>query len=143
MTHPRTALRDAVKTALRGLPQLAGAAEQPAWAQSVDAKSLPGWTVATPRETTRRDSAGGALRATDVLVIYKAKGGADLDDVLDGMSELIEAAVEPVLDVLVAGPAGLAETQITMDGGGEQRVGTLIMRWSAERYGAAGQPETP
>lgn len=123
----RTAIRAAARLALQS--SLTGMTEISAWAQSVDANTLPAWAVATPRETRSRESHGLNAENLVLAVMVKRLGGDDIEDLLDADSAPVEAAVVGALRLGNMG-CDLSQTEIKVDGEGAKRLGTLTMAFT-------------
>lgn len=125
----RTAVRAAARQALQGASGLDGFTEISAWVQSVDADALPAWAVATPREIRDRQGMDNAQEDLTLAVVLKRLGGADIEDVLDADSAVIEAAVVPAVRSEFR-QCELVQTEIKLDGEGARRIGTLTMAFT-------------
>lgn len=122
----RTAIRAAAKAALQAAPRFAGFSNISAWAQSVSAKDLPAWAVATPREAKDRQGQAVAQQDLTLIVVIKRVGEDDIEDVLDADSTAVEDAITAALRD-ESQDCDLAQTEMKVDGDGAQRVGTLTM----------------
>lgn len=138
MPHPRAALRTAVRDALTGSADLAGVKVYRSWAHALGREDAPALGVFTPRERTQGATGREVDRTTDIVVMYRAEGGDDLDDHLDDIS----AVLEPLVLGVLAGFQlyGLDTTDIEINGDGEKLTGNLTLTFSAVRYTAEGQP---
>ena len=130
--HYRAIYRSLVRAAMLASPEFGAFNARSAWAQKIDPEELPVFGVATPRETKDLEGHGTSTRSTHVIVVLKRLGGDDLEDVLDLDSEAVERIV---LTAMLADPermVALTDTEVTIDGSGAQRVGTLQMTFRAE-----------
>lgn len=130
--HYRAVYRSAVRAALLASPEFGAFNARSAWAQKIDPEELPVFGVATPRESKDLEGHGTSARSTQLIVVLKRLGGDDLEDVLDIDSEAVERIV---LAALLTDPermVTLTDTEVTIDGSGAQRVGTLQMTFRAE-----------
>ena len=130
--HYRAVYRSLVRAAMLASSEFGAFNARSAWAQKIDPEELPVFGVATPRETKDLDSQDNSTRSTQVIVVLKRLGGDDLEDVLDLDSEAVERIV---LTALLTDPermVTLTDTEVTIDGSGAQRVGTLQMTFRAE-----------
>ncbi|MFY0619024.1 hypothetical protein [Shimia sp.] len=126
MSHPRTELRANVRAALSAaFPDVDWAKDY--W-RTITPKQLPRGGVGTPRTSHDWIDLDTKEAAVDLLVVLKRAGAADLEDLLDGDSEGLEAAVLPVL-AEVSDDFDLTETRIDADPGGEETIGELHMRF--------------
>ncbi|WP_376872378.1 hypothetical protein [Albirhodobacter sp. R86504] len=132
--HYRATFRETVRVAMMMSAEFSAFNQRSAWAQTIDASELPVFGVATPRETKVLDAQDVSTRSTQLIVVLKRLGGDDLEDVLDFDSEAVERIV---LTALLADPqrmASLSDTEVTIDGSGAQRVGTLQMTFRIEGW---------
>ena len=138
MPHPRSTLRASVRAALETSPDLIGVRVYRSWAHAVGRDDVPALGVFTPRERAPGATGNQVDRATDIVVMYRAEGGNDLDDHLDDIS----AVIEPLVLGVLAGFQlyGLDTTEIDINGDGEKLTGSLTLTFSAVRYTAEGQP---
>ena len=130
MTHYRSQIRAAIKLAITVSPLFPGITLQSAWAQNVDAASLPVIGVATPRENKDQETLVSADRVVTAIVVLKRLGGDDLEDALDIDSIHVEAVALAAIRTLGFG-AQLDSTDIEIGGSAEQRVGSLTMAFRA------------
>ncbi|MBJ2150635.1 hypothetical protein [Paracoccus sp. IB05] len=126
MTHYRSQIRAALKLALQVNSHFAGFTLKSAWAQNIDAETLPVMGVATPRETKDQDALDSAERGITAIIVLKRLGGDDLEEVLDDDSVPVENLGLATLRTLSFG-AVLESTDIDIAGSAEQRIGTLTM----------------
>lgn len=126
MTHYRSGYRTLVAGAVAASPYFAGMTRLSAWVDGFNATSLPAWFVATPRERAARVSHGTSQRDTDLVVGIKRLGTDDIEDVLDADSAVVEQLVIAALRTQER-DCETGEINIKVDGGGEQRVGTLTL----------------
>jgi hypothetical protein len=129
VSQHRKDLRDAASAALRVAARFAGATEMPSWVQSVDAATLPAWSVMTAREQSQAAAKDLLDRRVELVVTVKRPGADGLDDEMDLDAEEIEAALAGVLEPHCL-HAELSETRLAMSGEGAQRVGQLTLRWT-------------
>ncbi|WP_444452570.1 hypothetical protein ACTTAI_16340 [Rhodobacter capsulatus] len=125
----RAAVRAQAATALASVPGLDEATRISAWAQSVDAKALPAYAVATPSERSSPETFDTEQRDLTLIAVLKRLGGDDIEDVLDGDADLIEAAIYDAIrseNRLCA----LVQSDTRVDGDGGQRVGTITMTFT-------------
>lgn len=125
----RTAIRAAAKQALRDDAALDGFTEISAWVQSVSVDALPAWAVATPLERRDRQQQDRAQEDLTLAVVVKRVGGDDIEDILDVDAGAIDLAIVAALRSDTR-QCELAQTEITLDGDGAQRVGTLTMAFT-------------
>lgn len=128
MPHYRTAFRQAARLALQADPTFGSFTLLSAWAENIDADTLPVIAVATPKETKEIVTFGSSQRTTQLHVIAKRRGGDDLEDQLDADSIEIERIVIGALWSDTT-PCSLQETDIRVEGQ-QQRVGTLMMTFT-------------
>ena len=133
MSHYRKDLRDAAKAAIAGHAALSGYNVFSAWSQNIDAGSLPAFGVATPREDKTLDGLDASERNITLIVVFKRKGGDDLEDVLDDDSIEAEIALLPALAAIIDA-TDLTGTEIRIDGDGASRVGTLTMTFRSRHW---------
>lgn len=138
MPHPRSLMRAAVRAALEASPDLVGVRVYRSWAHAVGRDDVPALGVFTPRERAQGSTGNQVDRATDIVVMYRAEGGNDLDDHLDDISAVIEPLVLGALAEFQL--FGLDTTDIDINGDGEKLTGSLTLTFSAVRYTAEGQP---
>ncbi|MCL4069004.1 hypothetical protein M3484_20820 [Pseudomonas sp. GX19020] len=126
MTHYRSRYRAVIQAALTASPRFADFTVRSAWAQNISAEDLPVFGIATPVESKNRDSLDTSERETTVHIVFKRLGLDDIEDILDEDSAAAETAI---LDALQASgiQGDLAQTEIRLDGAGEQRAGSLTM----------------
>lgn len=133
MAHYRSRYRSIVVAALEASTRFEGFATRSAWAQNISAEDLPVFGVATPVETKDRDSLDTSARETTLHLVIKRLGGDDIEDVLDADSEVAETLVLEAFDT--HGIQGdLTQTEIRLDGGGEQRAGALTMTFRISAF---------
>lgn len=126
MTHYRARYRDIVKAALSASARFGSFTTKSAWAQNISAEDLPVFGVATPHETKNRDSLDTSERDTTLHLVIKRLGLDGIEDLLDDDSQAAETLVLEALEA--EGIQGdLTQTEIRLDGGGEQRAGALTM----------------
>ncbi|MBT9386981.1 hypothetical protein KM176_24490 [Pseudooceanicola sp. CBS1P-1] len=137
MTHYRSTFRAQAKAALEASGALAGVTLLSAWAEQIDAATLPVMGVATPSERSSRSSHGGTLeKGTLLQVVLKRQGGSDLEDQLDTDTAAIEAAVSGALNG--AGVQCLLEEVTTIvNGEGARRIGTATASFRVTSWHAA------
>lgn len=133
MTHYRADYRYAVQTALAADQYFAKFEVRSAWANAADLDSLPMFGVATPSERKERDTHDGSRRETTMLIALKRAGGDDLEEVLDDDSAVVEEIVLRALEQR-GSDCILTDTEVQLDGGSEQRVGTLIMKFTVTAW---------
>jgi hypothetical protein len=124
--HYRIGYRDAVKTAVAADAAFADYTIISAWAQNIDADTLPAFGVATPHEAKTIETHDDSTRVTQLMVVLKVAGGDDLEDKLDDLSHDVERIVIPAIqqpDVECI----LRDTRIELDGSGANRIGSLTM----------------
>jgi hypothetical protein len=129
MPHYRSSYRTVVRTALEAQPDFAEYQSLSAWSQTIDSSELPFFAVATPTERKERDTHTSSARETMLFVVFKKRGGDDLEDELDDLSIVAEQAVllaleDPERECI------LTETNIELDGSAGTRVGTLSMKFT-------------
>ncbi|MFD1913802.1 hypothetical protein [Halodurantibacterium flavum] len=134
--HPRREIRTRARDALREAPRFRRFTFLNAWAQNIDARSLPAIAVATPVERSRLVSHGTVERVTTLVVVVKRLGQDGLEDELDEDEAAIGDALTGAL-LTVLRLIELREVQVSVNGEGAQRVGTLQLtfeltwHWSA------------
>lgn len=122
--NDRKAFRAQVKAALDAAPFFAGYTAAWAWSQTLDAKELPIYAVATPQERQDRVTQDSAKCELTLIVILKLKGGEDIEDEMDEAGDATEALIVETLRTPHI-QCDLTTTTTKIDGSGEQRVGTL------------------
>jgi hypothetical protein len=133
VTHYRSAIRAGLRAALAADPTYGAVRQISAWSQNVDAASLPIIGVVTPKEIKDLDGLKTSERETTLLVVLKRIGGEDLEDQLDDDSAAIEIVALTALSGMDLG-AELMATDLTLDGSGERRVGTLTMTFRLRQW---------
>jgi hypothetical protein len=133
VTHYRSAMRTGLRAALAADPDFGALRQLSAWAQDIDAASLPFLAVVTPRETKDLDSLDTSLRDTTLVVILKRLGGEALEDQLDDDSAALERICLSALGSLDV-EAELLSVDIQLDGKGEQRLGSLTMTFRVRQW---------
>lgn len=131
--HYRSTYRGVLRMTLMADPAFAGFTVLSAWAQNIDSKTLPVLAVATPREAKDVDSHTSSLRDTQVVVLAKINGGDEIEDEMDDLSVAIESATITALDTDQR-QCQLGNTEIKVDGAGENRVGSLTMTFSVSQW---------
>lgn len=128
----RKAVRSAAASALQALP---GFTEFSAWQQTVDAKALPGWAVATPNSRhVRQDNIGTTEHTPMLLVLVKRTGAPDLlEDRLDDDADAIAPLIIGALKTAFA-DCELTETAMRVDRSGAEPVGTLTLQFQITTY---------
>ncbi|CUH66815.1 hypothetical protein TG4357_02656 [Thalassovita gelatinovora] len=129
MPHYRTDIRKQALTLVSGLPELQGYTCKAHFPKSISDKDLPVVAVGTPRERRHGDGLDSQEAQIDLIVVVKKKGGADIEDELDEIGNVIE-------DLLIAqmganGELETTEISTAVDGAGETRVGTLVITFTA------------
>ena len=124
MTHYRATYRKTASDALVASSRFAGFTLLSAWAQRIDADTLPVMGVATPDEAST--DAGLDLKQIDttLIVAVSRSGGDDLEDLLDEDSSAVEDAVVAAVSTPET-PCVLQHTTVKIEG--QQRVGMLTM----------------
>jgi hypothetical protein len=123
--NARSTFRSIAKAALAADTRMQGFTQLSAWAGNISAESLPVLGVVTPQERIADGTLDCFQRAALLQIVVKRLGGDDLEDVLDLDADAIEVAV-------LAGfrAQGLhcmpEEVTMTLNGEGEQKVGTLV-----------------
>lgn len=128
----RKAVRDVAKSALG---TLTGFTEFSAWQQTVDASSLPGWSVAIPQSRhNRQDNISTTEHSPQLIVIVKRTGkGDDIEDLLDTDAD----AITPLIISAIKSDAvdcELVETAMRIDRSGAEPVGTLTLQFQITSY---------
>lgn len=130
--HKRTQIKNAVVSALTGLVTT-GTNVFPSRVHAIPAKHLPGLLV-YPDEEDSEPGETGPNRSLDrelsLVIDGQAKSGADIDDVLDGIAEEIETAMN--VDRHFSGLAlesFLSSTVFRLSGEGRQRAGKIKMTY--------------
>ena len=133
MSHYRADLRTAALTALSGHAYFGSFTKMSAWAQNIDARTLPVFGVATPREEKSLDTLDTSQRVITLVIVFKRRGGDNLDDLLDDDSVEAELVLMPAL-IGVIDATDLISTEARIDGDGDSRVGTLTMTFRATHW---------
>ena len=136
VTQVRTAVRAALETALPGVDWVKN------YWLSIDREQLPRGAVFTPKARVAKFDDDTIERLTEVNVILKRSGGADLEDEMWADSAQLESVVLGVLEGF-SYDYDLDEVDVKMDGDGARSVGTLMMQFSLRLLTAEGQPENP
>lgn len=135
--HYRKAYREAIAAAVLADPAFAGFRRETAWAQQIDPSQLPIFGVATPGESCAESSVSTVHRRTTVQVALKIAASATVEDDLDDLSLALEVCVLDALGPLCPIVA-LTSTSTSIDAGGRQRAGVLVMEFTALRFTGAG-----
>lgn len=141
-THVRRQIREAVETALDGLPS--GAHVVKPRGHAVPRVRLPAVRVVALEEAAEPDvmGDGGTLaRRVTVTVQALAEGGDDLENVLDDLAGEVETAVsaDPTLGGL-AEDSWLAATEAAPGEPGERRTGSIELAFAVLYRTARGAP---
>lgn len=133
MPHYRAEYRALVRQTLLASSRFSEFTTRSAWVQNISAEDLPILAVATPGETKERDSFTSSERETTLHLVIKRRGDESLEEILDDDSAAAEILL---LDAFRGqGIAGdLTQTQIQIDGTGEQRVGSLTMTFRIRAF---------
>lgn len=137
MSHPRSALRAAVRAALSASDDLPGVTVYRSWSNSLGRADVPAIGVATPGERVRGSTGAQVDRDTALIVQYVQQGGDELDDHLDDVSAVIEPLVLGALSM--SDLFEITSTDIEISGEGEVLTGRLTLTFSATRYTPEGQ----
>jgi hypothetical protein len=129
MPHYRSSYRTLVKVALEAHSAFAEFQHMSAWSQSVDELELPFFAIATPRERKERSTHGSSTRNTVLALVFKVRGGDDLEDTLDDLSFIAEQVTELALETDER-DCRLTDTGIDLDGSSGNRVGTLSLQFT-------------
>ena len=125
----RTAFRTAARAALQSAPHFAAYTSVSAWAVSLDAAEAPFLAVATPQERQSRETYDTARCELTMAVVLKVVAGDGIEDALDAACDAAEAAVTAALrDTHIQ--CDLTAVVSKIDGGGEQRVGTVDLSFA-------------
>lgn len=134
MTLPRKALRDAAKAALATITGLTVTGPR-AFAHSVAALPVAEVYVADEQKA-RASMTGDVVRTIELIVVLRA-AGADVDDVLDALSEQVEARL--VADAAIGALVGdtdhfeaVAASFEEVKDGAEKPVASLTLMFMAE-----------
>jgi hypothetical protein len=140
VTHPRAEIRAALRAGFAVAPGLAGVAILTGWVFPKDSEDLPALTVVTPRERVDASTGSSVDRLVEIVVVLKARGGDEIEDRLDDLSEVIEAEVIAALAGLEPEPVlyGLSTVDMQVEAEANKRVGTLEMRFEAMRFADEG-----
>lgn len=143
MTHPRTQLRDAVRTALiAGVPAVSGRVNG-LRQHGRNAPLLPALEVSTPRETVERLTDDGVLARdlTLTVSVYVSVAGADPETAADEIAEAVEAAV---LQVVQTGVFAYAVQSIDTDfeaaDGAEARTALMVLTFGLSVHADEAEP---
>lgn len=133
MSHYRSDLRAAAISAITGQLHFTDYTSFSAWSQNIDPDALPAFGVATPREEKTLDGLETSQRAITLIVVFKRRGGDDLDDIMDDDSVAAEMALMPALQGIIDA-IDLTSTEVRIDGEGSSRVGTLTLTFRATHW---------
>ncbi|MFW5655813.1 MAG: hypothetical protein ACOCYW_09265 [Roseicyclus sp.] len=111
------------------------------WWTKVTTRHLPMGGVGVPRVMSERIAISDVTRSTDVIVVLKRAGTETIEDDLWSDAESIETTVLPVLGQH-SDDYDLAETQVSVDAGGDEPIGELSMLFRAVLRTAEGNPST-
>lgn len=130
MSHPRTAIRQAVKTALTGLPGVVSVlfTKTSPWS----AAELPGISISTLTDDLDKEADPVELRDLKLQVeIVVRDTGTDVDTTIDQIEAAAVAAIRAdlALDALVLDLAH-ESTAIEVESSGDQPIGIGTMTWS-------------
>jgi hypothetical protein len=131
--HYRNGYRAAVKAAVAADAAFANYTIISAWAQNIDADTLPAFGVATPHEAKTIETHDSSTRVTQLMVVLKVSGGDELEASLDDLSEDVERIVIPTVEKPDV-ECVLRDTRIELDGGGANRVGSLTMDFAITNW---------
>lgn len=141
MTHRRTAIRDAVVTAVTGLATTANRVFSARMAPQ-DGDDLPCLLVTTNDESAQSDALDGSLdRVLTVTVTGVAKGTGDVDATLNTIAEEVETAIGA--GISVGGRTQypiLANIRTDFDDRTDQPVGLIELDFQINYFTAAGVP---
>lgn len=134
--HYRGQIRASTRLTLEHCAHFADCTMLWAWSSELDADALPILAVMTPSETKGDAARGSSERIISLQVLLRRLGGDDIEDILDHDSTVLEAAVLASLRTHNWG-AELQATDVSIDQAGDQRVGSLDMKflvtlWVAE-----------
>lgn len=136
MTY-RSAYRASARAALAALGRTAAMTQLTAWAGNIDADLLPVIGVVTPDERSQPSTHGGFERTTLLQVVVKRLGTDDLEDVLDADAMAIEPAIMQAVGSREV-QCLLESLTITVNGDGEQKIGTLIATFRVTSWRSPG-----
>lgn len=146
MSHVRTQIREALRTALTGLPTTADRVEINRSAP-VAASRAPCLLITTPSERTTQIgtlSVPRVMRAV-MVVIEAVAAGTDLDAQLDQIGLEVEQAMSGVglLGGLLKGPPQYTEMQFDREDTASPPVGYLRMAWQCDTATTHSNPDIP
>jgi hypothetical protein len=135
VTSHRTALREAVRTAITNDAYFEYFTFFQAWAQSRDTDALPAFGLAIRRESSGLVDYKSHQRVMELRVYVKRTGGDDIEDVLDADSAAIESVVLPLLRAdHTYLHVEVSQTEIDINGNGESRVGMIEVMFNVMRH---------
>lgn len=133
MPHYRAEYRDLTRQTLLASSRFSEFTTRSAWAQNISAEDLPIFAVVTPGETKDLDSLTSSARETTLHLVIKRLGDESIEEVLDDDSVAAEILLlEAFRGKGIAGD--LTQTQIQIDGTGEQRIGSLTMTFRIRAF---------
>lgn len=145
--HLRRQIREAVATLLTGLTSTGSRVFQ-SRVQALKDNQLPALLINTNAEEIEFATIHDApllQRTLTIEVVVKAKATNDLDDVIDQIMKEVEAKVYEnkasyTLNGLVSG-LNLEAIDVEMNGEGEAKVGSSVMRFNAVYFNQAATPD--
>lgn len=126
--HYRGDIRASTRLALEHCAHFADCTMIWAWSSSIDTDAFPILAVMTPSETKGDAVRGSSERIITLQVMLRRLGGDDIEDIIDHDSAMLEAAVLASLRTHNWG-AELQATEVSIDQGGDKRVGSLDMKF--------------
>lgn len=124
--NERSTFRRLAKAALTADARMQSVTQLSAWTGNISADSLPVLGVVTPQERVRDNTFETFERSALLQIVLKRLGADDLEDILDQDADAIEAAVFGAL-MAQGFNTRPEEVTITLNGEGEQRIGTVIV----------------
>ena len=146
MSHVRTQLREALRTALTGLPATADRVDINRSAP-VSATRAPCLLITTPTERAAQIGTLSVPRVmrTVTVIIEAVAAGAELDAQLDQISLEVEQAMAGVgmLDGLLKSPPQYSEMQLEREDTASPPMGYLRMAWQCDMATTHSNPDIP
>lgn len=140
MAHQRKTIRDTIVTTLTGLTTTGSNVYS---GRAYPIKNVPALRISTPDESSELATGSVYTRTLTVKIDAVAKGGATIDDDLDGIAAEVEAALEA--DYTLSGAVDnlyLTATETTIDDTAEQPFGMISLSYTVIYRTPAGDPET-
>jgi len=140
MTNKRTSIRKAIVAAIDGTSELAGRVTS-SRVRRVQREEMPCAAVYALKEPAEMLALGKQRRVVAIVVEVRATATDDLDDALDALCEVVEAAIfaDPKHGGLAVGTQ-LATTEIGLDGEGDERQGVAQITFDVTYLTPPGSP---